>query len=235
MSPRRSSRARATQPPHLTHSGSVGSTGNNGNGSSSNSVASSLRAERATRSAGKAGSPQKTEETARSDDEIEDDEAADDVKREPRRSRGSGRRGANSDSYAAADDDGEMDMDEAEIEPGVVDEIVEEEETTRCICGQQDYPGPPVVEVATTTSGRTTKGRMGSASGPMMAAIIASTGTDAELVGEEAGSLFIQCDSCKVWQHGGCVGIMEESSCPDEYYCEQCRPEYHSLGKSTIG
>jgi hypothetical protein len=64
----------------------------------------------------------------------------------------------------------------------------EEEEVTRCLCGQTEYPGPPDIE------------------------------TFAGIV--DAGDLFIQCDGCTVWQHGGCVGIAEERQVPDKYYCE---------------
>lgn len=37
----------------------------------------------------------------------------------------------------------------------------------------------------------------------------------------------IQCETCKVWQHGICVGYQEEHECPDTYYCEMCRPDLH--------
>lgn len=40
---------------------------------------------------------------------------------------------------------------------------------------------------------------------------------------------FIQCDKCHVWQHGFCVGIMDSSSAPDEYWCEKCKPDLHKL------
>ncbi len=39
--------------------------------------------------------------------------------------------------------------------------------------------------------------------------------------------LFIQCDKCGVWQHGYCVGILEDV--PDQYWCEQCKPELHII------
>lgn len=41
--------------------------------------------------------------------------------------------------------------------------------------------------------------------------------------------LFIQCDSCSVWQHGYCVGMYQESEVPDVYYCEKCRPDLHQI------
>jgi hypothetical protein len=45
----------------------------------------------------------------------------------------------------------------------------------------------------------------------------------------------VQCDVCKVWQHGGCVGIMTEESSPDEYFCEQCRQDLHKLWTASNG
>jgi len=27
--------------------------------------------------------------------------------------------------------------------------------------------------------------------------------------------MFIQCDTCNVWQHGGCVGIWADEEAPD--------------------
>ncbi|KAF5093734.1 hypothetical protein D0Z00_003892 [Geotrichum galactomycetum] len=40
---------------------------------------------------------------------------------------------------------------------------------------------------------------------------------------------FIQCDSCHVWQHGYCVGILNDQEAPEGYYCEKCRPDYHVI------
>ena len=89
----------------------------------------------------------------------------------------------------------------------VVDDVVEDEEVTRCICGQQDYPGPPLSE--------------------------AFRGNDDQ--SEEVGGLFISCDGCSVWQHGGCVGIIEDSQVPDKYYCEECKPRLHELHTDSRG
>lgn len=83
----------------------------------------------------------------------------------------------------------------------------EEEEVTRCICGQQDYPGPPLSEAFSA----------------------------AEAQAEDAGGLFISCDGCSVWQHGGCVGIVEERQVPDKYFCEECRPKLHELHTDARG
>lgn len=38
------------------------------------------------------------------------------------------------------------------------------------------------------------------------------------------GEFMIQCENCHVWQHGACVGIKDQASCPDKYYCELCKP-----------
>jgi hypothetical protein len=83
----------------------------------------------------------------------------------------------------------------------------DEEEVTRCICGHQEYPGPPLSEVF----------------------------NDIDAQGDEAGSLFIQCDGCSVWQHGGCVGIVEDSQTPDKYYCEECKPKLHDQHTDSRG
>ncbi|KAK5170598.1 Histone deacetylase complex subunit [Saxophila tyrrhenica] len=87
------------------------------------------------------------------------------------------------------------------------DDAAEEEEVTRCICGQQEYPGPPLSEAFDA----------------------------AALESEDAGGLFISCDGCSVWQHGGCVGIVEENEVPDKYFCEECRPKLHSVHTDSRG
>ncbi|KAL0092502.1 hypothetical protein J3Q64DRAFT_1633808, partial [Phycomyces blakesleeanus] len=46
--------------------------------------------------------------------------------------------------------------------------------------------------------------------------------------------LMVQCDKCEVWQHCECVGL-EEQDIPDQYYCEQCKPENHSVVRQTHG
>lgn len=91
---------------------------------------------------------------------------------------------------------------------GEEEAIAGEEDVTRCICGLQDYPGPPLSE--------------------------AFESVDITQI-EDPGALFIQCDGCSVWQHGGCVGIIEESQCPDKYYCEDCRPKQHDLHNDARG
>ena len=83
----------------------------------------------------------------------------------------------------------------------------DEEEVTRCLCGQQEYPGPPLSEAYGAS----------------------------EAQADDAGGLFIQCDGCSVWQHGGCVGIFDEAQSPDKYYCEECRPKHHEVHVDSRG
>lgn len=97
------------------------------------------------------------------------------------------------------------------------DEIGEEEEITRCVCGQQEYPGPP------SDAGKSKDGQL------------SSSLAEPDIQADEAGGLFIQCDICKVWQHGGCVGIMDEAASPEEYFCEECRKDLHKLMTSPRG
>ncbi|KAF1988693.1 hypothetical protein K402DRAFT_18002 [Aulographum hederae CBS 113979] len=196
MSPRRSSRARTTQPPAPapTHS-------------NSNSSASSVRAERSTRSNNKQSSPQKssTPHSLSSEDAADPSRSHHSEPPQTRRSR-------------RAQDNEEGDTTKMEDEE--VDEIAEEEEVTRCICGQQDYPGPPADAV-------TNRHHKNSHSVSSVAVI--------DPLSEDAGGLFIQCDICKVWQHGGCVGIMDEAASPDEYFCELCKPNTHQLKTDRNG
>ena len=91
-----------------------------------------------------------------------------------------------------------------------------EEEVTRCICGNQEYPGLPV------SASETAKGNPKEDLNPTAFA-------------EDATGWFIQCDTCKVWQHGGCVGIMDETTSPEEYFCEQCRKDLHKITVTANG
>ncbi|KIK67346.1 hypothetical protein GYMLUDRAFT_37446 [Collybiopsis luxurians FD-317 M1] len=44
----------------------------------------------------------------------------------------------------------------------------------------------------------------------------------------DAGEFMVQCETCKVWQHGLCMGFESEDLLHDgDYYCEQCRPDMH--------
>ena len=83
-----------------------------------------------------------------------------------------------------------------------------EDDITRCVCGHQDYPGPPLT---------------------------AESNISLANVADDAGGLFIQCDKCHVWQHGGCVGIMDESNSPENYFCELCDKKLHSVTTDLRG
>ncbi|KAL6852230.1 hypothetical protein J3F83DRAFT_756643 [Trichoderma novae-zelandiae] len=87
----------------------------------------------------------------------------------------------------------------------------EEDEAVRCICGCEDYPGRPPVD-----------------------------GSDAQFLAsielsEDVTGFFVQCDICKVWQHGACVGIFSAESSPEEYFCEQCRKDLHKIHTANNG
>ncbi|KAM3548298.1 hypothetical protein MY1884_009241 [Beauveria asiatica] len=88
----------------------------------------------------------------------------------------------------------------------------EEDEAVRCICDSEDYPGRPPVD------------------GPD-AELFASV----DLTAEDVTGFFVQCDVCKVWQHGACVGIFSAESSPDEYFCEQCRQDLHKIAVANNG
>ena len=186
MSPRRSSRARTTQPTSsvLQHP------------NSSSSSVSSGRADRTARSNQNPPS-QRSSVTARSQSSEDPDSTP---KPQARRTRSSQDVIKDEATHATEDD--------------VEDEG--EEEITRCICGDQEYPGLPV------TPNETNKG---SSKGDVNPAAFA----------EDATGWFIQCDSCKVWQHGGCVGLMNQSTSPEEYYCEQCRKDLHKVITAANG
>ncbi|EOA84652.1 uncharacterized protein SETTUDRAFT_163535 [Exserohilum turcica Et28A] len=188
MSPRRSSRARTTQPPPsvATHS-------------NSSSSVSSARTDRASRTSAKQTSPPKSS-TPHSLSSEEPEEAPHDAQPEPPLTRRRTREHDNDEDESAKLDD-ELD-----------DDIAEEDEVTRCVCGYQEYPGLPSDSIK-----------------PGMSL------ADLEAQADELGGLFIQCDVCKVWQHGGCVGIMDEAASPDEYFCEECRKDLHKVTTSSKG
>ena len=176
MSPRRSSRARTSQPtPSLPQN--------------SNSSSSSTTSGRASQSA---GPEQKLLPRSHSTEDVDATHA--------RRSRRGINIGKNEVTHA--------------IDGDIEDEG--EEEITRCICGNQEYPGLPL------SAGDSSKGK--SKSDPDLAAFA-----------EDSTGWFIQCDDCKVWQHGGCVGIIDESTSPEEYFCEQCRKDLHRVTIAVNG
>ncbi|MCJ1237748.1 hypothetical protein MMC14_005735 [Varicellaria rhodocarpa] len=45
---------------------------------------------------------------------------------------------------------------------------------------------------------------------------------------EDDERVMVICDQCEAWQHNECMEISENSEeLPDQYYCEQCKPEDH--------
>ncbi|KAJ5443266.1 Zinc finger PHD-type [Penicillium cf. griseofulvum] len=196
MTPRRSSRARTSQPsPALPQ---------HTNSSSSSSNSNSLTRERSTRSNHKNPSPH--ESTGHRSQSIDDAEGGSkDLPHTRQRQR------------AHDDDDPPREEDEDDLD----DE--EEEEVTRCLCGQQEYPGlPPSRREALG------RGTIKLESGQVPA-------DPSDPMSDDIGSMFIQCDLCKVWQHGGCVGIMDEATSPDEYFCEECRKDLHKIKDEPQG
>ena len=82
-----------------------------------------------------------------------------------------------------------------------------EDEVIRCICGLDDYPGlPPLNRLLEVEEAQDKEGLEG---------------------------FLLQCDTCKVWQHGGCVGIINEGMSPEEYFCEVCREDLHLICTDT--
>ncbi|KAL6450068.1 CTI6 Histone deacetylase complex subunit CTI6 [Candida maltosa Xu316] len=82
------------------------------------------------------------------------------------------------------------------------EDIVEEDEVTRCICGKDELTAKlinPELESFLKRNYRI----------------------------EIDQGLFISCEKCSVWQHGYCVGLFENNEVPDKYFCEQCKPEFH--------
>lgn len=184
MSPRRSSRARTTQPipsaPQHTNS--------------STSSISSGRADRSARPQNKLPSPRSSVAARSLSSEIP--EAP--VRPQSRRAR-SGQDDPKDEVPPIIDDKND-------------DEV--EEEVTRCICGNQEYPGLP---------------------DPDTAQIVSKVESDHTSFAEDSTGWFIQCDICKVWQHGGCVGIMDEATSPEEYFCELCRKDLHKVTTTANG
>ncbi|OIW31254.1 hypothetical protein CONLIGDRAFT_307920 [Coniochaeta ligniaria NRRL 30616] len=193
--PRRSSRARMTQS-QSQHSSTTSST--------------SGRADRPTRSFHKNGSPQKSTPTGSlSSEPPEDTITADGGFSTRRRTRGSG----------DDRDKTSSNLDSIEMMPGG-DDLQDEDEAVRCICGFDDYPGPPPLDEDSKQGIKDTIDL-----DPIFT-------TD---VNDDTAGFFVQCDVCKVWQHGACVGIMTEESSPDEYFCEQCRKEFHKIFTASNG
>lgn len=85
--------------------------------------------------------------------------------------------------------------------------IASNDETTRCVCGEEDYPGP----------------------------LISTSKNNTRFLKNDPAEFSIQCEDCHVRQHGGCVGIPDVHTCPDEYHCEQCRPNLHESKTTADG
>ncbi|KAI9802603.1 MAG: hypothetical protein M1833_001677 [Piccolia ochrophora] len=205
MSPRRSSRARTTQPPGTQHT------------SSASSSTSSSRGDRNTRLNHKASTPQKSV-TPGSITPPEVEGSAPAMASEPPQTRRRKREKGEGD-----EEDDELAPIVNETNMAVKDDEEDEEEITRCVCGQLEYPGPPTILV------RDQKSALKEEGDPESSLITSDVPPD------ESGGLFIQCDDCKVWQHGGCVGIMEETMSPEEYFCEQCRRDLHKISTAPNG
>ncbi|KUI54128.1 Putative histone deacetylase complex subunit cti6 [Cytospora mali] len=195
--PRRSSRARTAQ-----------------SQSQHSSTPSSLsgRPERATRSLNKTASPQKS--TPSLSDEPPDESVAstDDLPTKRRRTRAQGQE----------EDRGRPTPHHDTIEmAGDPDELVEEDDgAVRCVCGYDDYPGPPPADEDK---------KQGIKDSIDVEPLLPSD------INDDVAGLFVQCDVCNVWQHGACVGIMSEESTPDEYFCEDCRKDLHRIYIATNG
>jgi len=99
------------------------------------------------------------------------------------------------------------------------DDLQDDDEAVRCVCGQEDYPGPPSPEYLKQTA----------KDGFTLDSIFPTEIT------EDLAGFYVQCDICKVWQHGACVGLSNDDTLPEEYYCEECRKDLHKVYKSTNG
>lgn len=210
MSPRRSSRARSSQngppaPPHTNSSSSITTTTKDNRNTRLSNIST------------RPASPGRRASTVRSES-IEDADSgarALDGVGVPRRSR----RGETENNSKKGNSGLENEDDEAED--------VQEEDVTRCICGRPEYPGPGAsVKEQLSTGGKHT---------PNVSDLFSTLTDLTEPISDEVGNFFVQCDKCHVWQHGGCMGLTDETMLPDEYYCETCKPELHRVIKTANG
>ncbi|AEO54802.1 hypothetical protein MYCTH_2137349 [Thermothelomyces thermophilus ATCC 42464] len=193
--PRRSSRARTNQSQSQN---------------SSTTSTTSGRSERSSRYFNKGGSPQKSTSTGSlSSEPPEDTITAEDPFGTRRRTRGQVEERERAGSKAEA-----IDMANGD------DDVQEEDEAVRCVCGNEEYQGPPPFDEDSKHGSKHAYGLE-----PFFSADVT----------DDTAGLFVQCDICKVWQHGGCVGIMTEESSPEEYFCEQCRQDLHKLWTASNG
>ncbi|KAI5297681.1 hypothetical protein KEM56_004623, partial [Ascosphaera pollenicola] len=114
----------------------------------------------------------------------------------------------------------------------------------RELLSKGELPGHPAIQLpppssshslrrsAASKAERDSRRQNANANAAAAAPAAASANDDDDVDAEDPpdpGSLFIQCDACKVWQHGGCVGIMDEEASPEEYFCERCRGDLHRI------
>ncbi|ORY60606.1 uncharacterized protein BCR38DRAFT_459648 [Pseudomassariella vexata] len=202
---RRSSRARTTQ--SQSHHSSANSS-------------SSGRAERTTRGFVKTGSPHKSSGTGSLSSEPPEDStpttaSTDDTALLRRRST----RGKDEDR------DKQPKMEQLDIAITSDDnEIQEEDEAVRCVCGFDDWPGPPQFDDELKDFALKDAIDLE----PIYSVVEITSDND-------MAGFFVQCDICKVWEHGLCVGIVTEESSPDEYYCELCRKDLHKVFTASNG
>ncbi|KAI1261606.1 hypothetical protein F5Y18DRAFT_195285 [Xylariaceae sp. FL1019] len=195
---RRSSRARITQSQSQI---------------SSTASSSSGRAERTTRAFNKTGSPQKsTGSGSLSSEPPEDSTTTNEDSLHRRR------------STRGKDDDRDK-LPKSEvlgIMPPVADDIQEDDESVRCICGHDEYPGPPPFDEDSKHGIKDT---------------IDHDRIFAIEITDDMAGFFVQCEICNTWQHGACVGFTTEESNPDdlEYFCEQCRKDLHKIYTASNG
>ncbi|KAI1273279.1 hypothetical protein F5Y07DRAFT_402562 [Xylaria sp. FL0933] len=199
---RRSSRARITQ-----SQSQVSSTASSASG----------RVERTTRAFTKTGSPQKSTGSGSLSSEPPEDSATattEDTILRRRSTRG---------KDDAVDRDKPPKQEPVDMAPAAPDDdIHEDDESVRCICGHDEYPGPPPFD--------------DDAKHGVKDAIDHERIFAIEITDDLAG-FFVQCEICNTWQHGACVGFTTEESNPEdvEYYCEQCRKDLHKIYTASNG
>jgi hypothetical protein len=199
---RRSSRAARSSQPAPTNSHHSSASSN-----------SSVRADRATRSHQKTESPRKSTPTASLSSEPPEEAVAIPAEQaiQTRRKRGRA-------------DEKDKPIKSQVTETATTngnDEALEDDEAVRCICGFDEYPGPPQLGDEDSKNG-------------------IKDGIEEPIISvaditEDGAGFFLQCDVCKVWQHGYCVGIMNEDMSPEEYFCEECRKDLHKIFAAPNG
>lgn len=193
---RRSSRARTTQSQsHNTSSAS----------------SASGRAERSTRAFTKTGSPQKSTGSGSLSSEPPEDSTPTNEDTILRRR-----------STRGKDDDREKQTKVELLDMATAgDEIQEDDEAVRCICGHDEYPGPPPFDEESKHNLKDS---------------IDHERIFAIEVTDDMAGFYVQCEFCNTWQHGACVGFAEESNLDDiQYFCERCRNDLHRIYTATNG